>query len=326
MDLLRPALRQLLRAALLMAAVVLLNFLLIHMAPGDPALTIAGEAGGSRPEVLEELRRLYGLDKSFLAQFWIYVEQVLRGDFGHSFYFNAPVLDLVVARMPATALLVLSALLWSMVLGTALGVLSARKPDGLLSHTVNVMSVVGYSAPVFWTGLVLVIVFASKLPIFPVSDMVDHSRPHASVLQYMADVGRHLVLPALSLGLLYLAQFARIARASMIGVFAADYIRTARAKGMPEWIVIWKHGLRNGMLPVITIAGLQLGHVVSGAVLVETVYSWPGLGRLAYDSILRRDHPTILGILVFSTLLVVAVNFLTDLAYRLADPRIRLSR
>lgn len=315
--------RQLGRSVLLLTAVVLLNFLLIHLAPGDPLYTIAGEAGGSQPQVLEELRRIYGLDRSFLEQFWIYLKRVLMGDLGQSFYFNAPVVGLVLERMPATALLVTAALVWSMLLGTALGVLSARKPDGILSHSINVLAVVGYSAPVFWIGLLFLIAFASKLPIFPVSGMIDHSAVHVTVASYMLDVLHHLVLPATSLGLIYLAQFARISRASMISVFSADYIRTARAKGLPEWVVIWKHGLRNGLLPVITIAGLQLSHVVSGAVLVETVYDWPGLGRLAYDSILRRDHPTILGILIFSTMLVVVVNLLTDIAYRLADPRVR---
>jgi peptide/nickel transport system permease protein len=314
---------QLGRSVLLLTAVVLLNFLLIHLAPGDPLYTIAGEAGGSQPHVLEELRRIYGLDRGFLEQFWIYLQRVLTGDLGQSFYFNAPVVSLVLERMPATALLVLAALIWSMLVGTALGVLSARKPDGFLSHSINVLAVIGYSAPVFWIGLLFLIAFASKLPIFPVSGMIDHSAVHTSWTGYILDVLHHLALPAASLGLIYLAQFARISRASMISVFSADYIRTARAKGLPEWVVIWKHGLRNGLLPVITIAGLQLSHVVSGAVLVETVYDWPGLGRLAYDSILRRDHPTILGILIFSTMLVVVVNLLTDVAYRLADPRVR---
>lgn len=311
------------RATALLVAVVLLNFLLIHLAPGDPLYTIAGEAGGSQPQVLEELRRLYGLDQSFASQFAIYLRRVLTGDLGQSFYFNAPVVTLVLARLPATALLVIAALLWSMLVGTALGVIAARKPNGFVSHAINALSVVGYSAPVFWIGLLFLILFASKLPMFPVSGMVDHSLVHGSLFSRGLDVAHHLVLPALSLGLVYLAQFARIARANMISVFSADYIRTARAKGLPERLVVWKHGLRNGMLPVITIAGLQLSHVVSGAVLVETVYDWPGLGRLAYDSILRRDHPTILGILIFSTILVVVVNILTDIAYRIADPRVR---
>lgn len=326
MAILRAIASQLGRSVLLLTAVVLLNFLLIHLAPGDPLYTIAGEAGGSQPHVLEELRKIYGLDRGFLEQFWIYLNRVLAGDLGQSFYFNAPVASLVLERMPATALLVMAALIWSMVLGTALGVLSARKPDGFLSHSINVLAVVGYSAPVFWIGLLFLIAFASKLPVFPVSGMVDHGAVHVSLTGYILDVLHHLVLPAASLGLIYLAQFARISRASMISVFSADYIRTARAKGLPEWIVIWKHGLRNGLLPVITIAGLQLSHVVSGAVLVETVYDWPGLGRLAYDSILRRDHPTILGILIFSTMLVIVVNLLTDVAYRLADPRVRTQR
>jgi len=248
----------------------------------------------------------------------------MQGDLGRSFYFNAPVAALIAQRVPATLLLVGTAILGAVGLGTLLGVTAARRPAGLLSHAITVLSLVGFAAPVFWTGILLILLFASVLPIFPVEGMRDVAR--LDTLGWWGrsvDVAYHLVLPAATLGLIYLAQYSRLARASMLEVLGADYIRTARAKGLAERIVIFKHALRNAVLPVVTVVGLQFSQIFSGAVLVETVFAWPGLGRLAYDSILRRDSPTILGILLFSGLIVIVVNLLTDLAYRLVDPRIR---
>jgi len=314
--------RRLLHALLLIFAVVTLNFVLIHIAPGDPVETIAGSMGGLSEELREELRTQYGLDKPLPVQLGVYLGQVLRGDLGYSYYFNLPVTQLIAERVPATLLLVLSAVLGAFVVGTALGALAARKPGGVLSQAVTVLSIVGYSAPVFWTGIVLVIVFASALPIFPVSDMRSTGSSGAG-LGACLDVLHHLVLPAFTLGFVYLAQYSRLARASVMEALAADYIRTARAKGVAERAVLYRHALRNAVLPVITMLGLQFGNVLAGAILVETVFNWPGLGRLAFDSVLRRDYPTLLGILLCSCVLVVVMNQLTDLAYRLIDPRIR---
>jgi peptide/nickel transport system permease protein len=316
--------RRLVHAIGLLIAVVLFNFALIHLAPGDPAQVIAGEMGGANPQILAQLRAAYHLNDSFAEQLWIYVAHVLRGDLGRSFYFNAPVAALIWQRVPATLILVGTAILGAVIAGTLLGVAAARRPDGLLSHTITVLSLVGFSAPVFWTAILLILLFASAVPIFPVEGMRDVARlgtlgPWGRTV----DVAYHLVLPATTLGLIYLAQYSRLARASMLDVLGADYIRTARAKGLAERLVVFKHALRNAILPVVTVVGLQFSQILSGAVLVETVFDWPGLGRLAYDSILRRDSPTILGILVFSALIVMAANLLTDLAYRLIDPRIR---
>ena len=309
-------------AVLLVVAVVVLNFLLIHLAPGDPADVIAGEMGGADPEILRQLRIAYGLDKSLAEQLWRYVARVLSGDLGQSYYFNAPVTDLILQRLPATLLLVVTAVLAAMLVGTLLGVIAARRPTGWLSHVISALSVVGYSAPVFWTGILLILLFASVIPVLPVAGMRDVARAGGGRLGDALDVLRHLLLPATTLAIVYLAQYSRLARASMLEVLGADYIRTARAKGLPEHVVVFKHALRNAVLPVITVAGLQFGQVMAGAVLVETVFAWPGLGRLAYESILRRDSPTLLGILLFSALVVIAANVVTDLAYRLVDPRI----
>jgi peptide/nickel transport system permease protein len=307
---------------LLLTAVAFLNFTLIYLAPGDAAEVIAVSMGGAAPEILESIRHSYGLDLAFVEQFARYMRRIAGGDLGRSFYFNEPVLHLIVQRLPATALLVLSALCLSVLCGVALGTLSARKPKSLFNHCVSVFSLAGYAAPVFWTGIVLLVCFASAVPLFPVSGMEDVASPKTG-FGYGLDVLHHLTLPAVTLSVLNTAQYCRLTRASLLEILQADYIRTARAKGLSEGMVLGKHALRNALIPVITVAGMQFGSLFAGAVLVETVFAWPGLGRLVFDSILRRDYPVLLGILLFSAVLVMSANILTDLAYRAVDPRIR---
>jgi peptide/nickel transport system permease protein len=309
----------------LLLAVVVLNFLLIQAAPGDPAQVIAGEMGGASPEIMAEIRTRYGLDRSVPEQLATYVGKVARGDLGYSFYFNEPVSTLILGRLPATALLVLTSLGFAVLVGAGLGILSARRPDGLLSHAVSFVAIAGNAAPVFWTGLMLLVLFASVWPVLPVAGMSDVANPGTG-LAYALDVARHLVLPAMALGIVYVAQYSRLMRTSMIDALQADYIRTARAKGLPERLVVGKHALRNALIPLVTMVGLQFGQLFAGAILVETVFAWPGLGRLTFESILRRDYPTLLGILFCSALLVIAANLVTDLIYRLIDPRIRAGR
>ncbi len=316
-------LRRLFYGLLLMLGVVVLNFLLIRLAPGDPAVVIAGEMGGADEALLAAIRADYGLDKPVLTQLGIYIGNVLQGDLGQSFFFNQPVATLIGDRIGPTILLVLSAQVLSILLGVFLGVIAARKPNGVLSGFVSVFATIGYAVPVFWTGIMLIILFASVFPIFPVEGMQSVRLRDAGVLTRALDVAHHLVLPAFTLALIYLAQYARLSRASMLEVLGSDYIRTARAKGASERSVLFKHALRNASLPILTVAGLQFGNLISGALLVETVFNWPGMGRLAFDSILRRDYPTIMGVLFFASAMVVVANLLTDLSYRLADPRLR---
>ena len=308
----------------LVLAVVVLNFVLVHAAPGDPVETIAGASGGMDEKLQAELRAKYGLDQPLPVQLGIYLGKVVRGDLGYSYFFNLPVSDLILERVPATLLLVLTSVLTAFLIGTTLGVLSSRKPNGWLSQLINVMSLVGFAAPVFWMGMLLIILLASIFPVFPVSGM---RGIESSGLGWadVVDVLHHLVLPSLTLGLVYLAQYSRLSRAAMLDVLGADYIRTARAKGLPERLVLYKHALRNAVLPVVTILGLQFGNVLAGAIVVETVFNWPGLGRLAFESVLRRDYPTILGVLLFSSIVVIVMNQVTDLCYRLIDPRIKTS-
>jgi peptide/nickel transport system permease protein len=270
------------------------------------------------------LRHHYGLDKPLFVQFLTYLKNVAQGDLGHSFYFNQPVLKVVLNRFPATALLFILSLVCSVVLGTFLGNLASIKPDSYFSAAVTIFSLAGHSAPAFWLGILLLLAFSVFIPIFPVVGMISTTLiiKGGSFWEYLLDITMHLILPVTTLSVIYFASFSRLARASMMDVLRTDYIRMARVKGLPEHIVIFKHALRNAALPVITTAGLRLGQVFSGAVVVETVFAWPGLGQLAFQSVLRRDYPTILGILFFATLMVIVSNILTDLAYKVVDPRV----
>ena len=325
MNFARTLATRLVQAALLVLAVVVLNFVLVHAAPGDPVETITGASGGMSPELMAQLRTQYGLDKPLVVQLGVYLGKVMSGDLGYSYFFNLPVSSMIVERVPATLLLVLSSVLLAFVVGTTLGVLSSRRPNGLLSQFITVLSLVGFAAPVFWMGIMLVILFASVLPILPVSGMRAIDSSGGAGLADMIDVLYHLILPTLTLSLVYLAQYSRLSRSSMLDVLGSDFIRTARAKGLAERVVMYKHALRNALLPVVTVLGLQFGNVMAGAILVETVFNWPGLGRLAFESVLRRDYPTILGLLLFSSIVVVVMNLMTDLCYRLIDPRIKTS-
>jgi len=316
--------RRVLHALALLLAVIVLNFVLLHLAPGDIAQVIAGEMGGITQQGLADIRAQYGLDKPLPEQLFIYLGNFAHLEFGDSFFYNQPVLTLIGQRVPATLLLVITALILSVVFGTVIGVISARRPNSPLSHLVTLISVGGYSVPVFWLGIMLLVLFASVLPLFPTAGMYDAAK-QVGAFGFAVDVAHHLVLPVFTLAFIYLGQYSRLARGSMLETLASDYVRTARAKGLSETLVVYKHALRNAVLPVITMAGLQFSQLFAGAILVETVFNWPGLGRLAFDAIVSRDYPTVLGILFFSALIVVVANLLTDLCYRLVDPRIRLS-
>lgn len=309
-------------ALILLLAVLVLNFALMYLAPGDIADTIAGDMGGANAEVMAEIRRSYGLDRPVWEQLVSYLWNVVQLDLGYSYFFNTSVVSLLAERVPATLLLVVSAQILAIFVGVLLGVVAARRPNGLTSHAVTLLALFGFSAPVFWTGIMLLIAFSLLVPLFPVAGMQDVTIDGGAWVK-MVDVAHHLVLPTITLASIFLALYSRLCRASMLEVMGSDYIRTARAKGLSDRQVVVKHALKNALNPVVTLAGLQFSAVVSGAVLVETVFSWPGLGTLALQSIIARDTPTILGILFFSSLVVVVANLLTDLALRLIDPRIR---
>ena len=306
--------------------VVILNFLMLHLAPGDVADTIAATMGGADEKDMAQLRMEYGLDKPFLIQLMQYISKVAMLDLGNSHFYNMPVFDLIMERLPATLLLVFSAQLVSLVLGILLGVYAAQNPNGLSSLIVNMLSLFGYAAPVFWTGILLLIAFSLYIPLFPVAGMRDVTIESENFFIHVLDVMRHLFLPMITLASIFLAYYSRLCRASMLEVLGADFVRTAKAKGLSHRDILIKHALKNSLSPVITFAGLSFSAVVSGAILVETVFSWPGLGTLAFNSIIARDTPVLLGILIFSTLMVTVGNLLTDLVLRTIDPRIKGSQ
>lgn len=308
----------------LILAVIVLNFILIHIAPGDAATAIAGDQSASDPEVIEQIREQYGLDEPLIIQLGTYIGNVLQGDLGESIWFNEPVTDLLLERIWPTVLLSAAALTFAVILGVTIGTIAARRPESIVSHAVTVLALVGFAMPAFWTGLLLLIIVGVNVDFFPVSGFHDIDF-EGNWFESWLDIGQHLILPALTLGIIYLAQYSRLSRASMLEVLESDYVRTARAKGLSERSVTFKHGLRNGIIPVVTILGLQFGAVLSGAILVESVFAWPGLGRLAFEAVTRRDTPVLLGVLLLVSVAVIIANLLTDLLYRLIDPRIRIS-
>jgi peptide/nickel transport system permease protein len=302
-------------------AVVVLNFLLIHLAPGDVSILLAGE--NADPAYMAMVRERYGLDRPFLEQLWVYLRQVATGDLGLSFRSRQPVWDEILERVPATLLLVGTSLLLSVVLGTLIGAWIARRPGSWLDSLVSAAAVALFSVPVFWLGLMLILLFSVQVPLFPTMGMTTPGAP-ATGLARLADVAWHLVLPVLSLMTVSVGQYVRLARTSIAEALTEPYVVTARAIGFPERDVLLRHALPNAALPIVTVLGLQVGLLLTGAVLTETVFSWPGLGRMLYDAILARDTPVILGTFITMSAMVALSSLATDLAYAALDPRVRL--
>ena len=272
--------------------------------------------------IVEQIRTAYGLDKPIYVQLFKYLLKMLTGDLGYSYYYDKPVLFLLLSHLPSTLMLTLAALIIAVLIGTLLGVIAALRPQGISSHVVTVFSLLGYATPVFWLGMMVLLLFSLYIPIFPAFGIRSIPVPETAIARVL-DMLHHLVLPIFTLSILFLASYSRVGRASMLDVLGSDYIRTARSKGLSEVVVIFKHALKNAAMPIVTLAGLQLGYIFSGAVLVETVFSLPGVGPLLYESIMRRDYPVMLGVLFGAAVTTVIANILTDLSYRLLDPRIR---
>jgi len=305
-------------------ATAVLNFALLKALPGDLVDVIASESGSVSAEYVAELRQLYGLERSAAAQLVSYVGRVLQGDLGYSFRFGEPVLALVLQRLPATLSLVGVALTVSVLVGVLLGVAAARRPHGLADALISSAATLGYSAPMFWTALMLIVLFGVRLEWFPIAGVRDISAGYQG-WRLLLDQAWHLVLPALTLSIYYLAVYVRLTRAAMIESLAEDFVRTARAKGAPERTVVWRHALRHALLPVLTMLGLQSSALLGGSIVVETVFAWPGLGQLSFEAIKSRDLPVLLGVLLFSGVLVVLVNALVDVLQARLDPRIRVT-
>lgn len=314
--------RRFLQAIPLILGIIVVNFSLIHLAPGDPIITLVGESQVS-PEYIASVKKEYGLDQPLPTQLLYYVLGVLRGNFGYSFSFKQSVLGVILERVPATVLLMLVAIVYSTLLGVVFGVISSKRQYSRTDQLFTLLSLVGYSLPVFWLGQILLITLSLKFSLFPAQGMQSLREPLTGIA-YWLDLLHHLVLPAFALGLSYLAINTRFTRASMIEVMSEDYIRSARAKGLSEGTVTYKHALRNALLPLVTMTGLNFGFLLTGAVLTETVFAWPGLGRLMYDSIYTRDYPVLMGMFILISVGVILANLITDILYSVLDPRIRL--
>lgn len=322
-DRFRFVLLRIMRSLIVVAGILVVNFILLHMAPGDAVEILAGESGGADAEYLERLRESYGLDRPLPVQFFSYAAGLLTFDFGWSPRNNATVASLILARLPATLLLAGGALLGALVMGVLLGVLASRRPNSITDNAISVVSLLAYAMPVFWLGLMLIVVFSINLGWLPTGGFRSLDQTYTG-FAYVLDIGRHALLPILTLSLFYTAIYARLMRASMLEVSGLDYVRTARAKGLSERRVLYGHILRNALLPLATMIGIHLGALLGGAVVVEMIYSWPGLGRLAFEAIMSRDLNLLLGILFLSSLLVVVINILMDVVYVALDPRINV--
>lgn len=314
--------RRLIQLVLVLLGTTVLNFALLKLMPGDLVDVIASESGNVSPQYVAQLREAYGLNQSAATQLLHYIGHALRLDLGFSFRFGEPVTALVFGRLPATLALIGTALVVSVSLGILLGVCAARRPHGVVDTLVSTLATLGYSAPMFWTALMLIVIFGVHLEWLPIGGVVDTNIAHHGFALLLDRLG-HLVLPAATLVLYYVAIFARLARASMIETLQEDFIRTARAKGGRPWYVVTHHALRHAVLPVLTMLGLQGSALIGGSVIVETVFGWPGLGQLSFEAIKSRDVNLLVGVLLLSACLVVLLNLIVDLLYGLIDPRTR---
>jgi dipeptide transport system permease protein len=319
--------------------ITLLAFFLVRLVPGDPIETMAGERGID-PARHEQLRKEYGFDRPILVQYGIYIARVLKGDLGKSVVTQESVLTEFLALFPATVELAFCAIVFALVIGLPAGIIAAVRRNSVFDHGVMGISLTGYSMPIFWWGLILILLFSVQLGLTPVSGRI-------GVLYYIEPVTgfllidtlffsdeegaflsavEHLILPTIVLGTVPLAVIARMTRSAMLEVLGEDYIRTAKAKGLSRFRVVALHGLRNALIPVVTVIGLQVGVLFTGAILTETIFSWPGVGKWLIEAIFRRDYPVLQGGALLLGVVVMTVNLLVDLAYGLINPRIRHTR
>jgi peptide/nickel transport system permease protein len=312
-----------------------LVFFLMQLAPGDPVTLLLGE--DAEPHEIEEVTREWGLDQPIIVQYWQFVSQAVQGNFGESMRYGEPVVTLVAERLPATVELALASMLVAIIIALPIGVYSAIKHNSLWDHSGMTVALVGISVPNFWLGIMLIFFLGGQLNLLPVAGRLTYGVNVEPVTQLMLvdaliagdlaafwDAVKHILLPAITLGTSFAAIITRISRSSVLEVIRQDYITTARAKGLSERTVIWKHTLRNALITIITILGLQLGALLSGSVITETVFSWPGIGSLLIQSITTRDYKLAQGVIFFFAMVYFFVNLTVDLLYTWVDPRIRL--
>lgn len=314
--------RRLLRAVPTVLLIAVAVFFLLKLAPGDAAEVLAGESGAATEEYVQELRAKFRLDQPLVVQLVTYMKNIVTLDLGYSFRQNMPVAELIGNRLGPTVLLMVTALLLAILGGIGLGVVAGSRPNSWIDHLASVFSLISYSTPMFWAGLMLIVVFSLNLGWFPTSGMETIGAFHEG-WDRAVDIAHHLVLPAFTLSLFYLAIFMRLMRAAMLEQLGMDYVVTARAKGMKTGRIVVRHVVRNAALPVLTMVGVQMGNLIGGSVIIETVFGWPGLGLLAFESLFARDLNLLLGIFFVSAVLVVVINLLVDVAYTFLDPRIK---
>ncbi|MEH8025299.1 ABC transporter permease subunit [Gallibacterium anatis] len=315
--------------------ITLLTFALIHLIPGDPIEIRMGERGLS-PEVHQQMMHQLGLDKPLPEQYFDYLKGITHGDFGTSFKNNVPVLDEFLSLFPATIELAVFAILFAVIIGIPIGILAAIKRGSIFDHSVMAISLTGYSMPIFWWGLLLMLLVSVQWNLTPVSGRIDAEYWVDSVTGFMLidswlsgepgafkSAVMHLILPSIVLGTIPLAVISRMTRSSMLEVLGEDYIRTARAKGLSSMRVIVVHALRNALIPVVTVIGLIVGQLLSGAILTETIFSWPGIGKWVIEAIRARDYPVVQSAVLIIATIIILVNLLVDLLYGVVNPRIR---
>jgi len=311
--------RRLIQAVPLMLGVVVINFVLIHLAPGGFLELMTAENQVSDPATVALLRTTYGLDDPAWLQLLKYIWALAHFDFGFSYRQNMPVIDAIRINLPATVLLMISSITLAFTVGVAAGVVASTKVRTVWDTIVSVAAMFFFAAPSFWLGIMMIVLFAVKLGWMPVGGMATIGGGNG-----ILDILHHLVLPTLALGLFYAAIYARVMRSSMLEVSQLDFVRTARAKGLSRTRVTLSHVLRSALLPVITILGVQMGTILAGSVVIESVFSWPGIGSLLFDSVSSRNYPVVLGIMVLGSMVVIVANIAVDLLYMWLDPRIEI--
>ncbi len=308
--------------AITLFAVVTFNFVLFRVLPGDPLQLIA-RSGHLPPEALARLRALFGLDRSLPVQYWYYLRNLAHGQFGFSFTYRRPVSSILAERMTNTIILLGAATIFIVLLGVGLGVFAAARRGSRADSETVVTALIFWSLPTFWTGMILVFLLGVWLHAFPISGITTPGAAYSSWWDQTTDVVSHIFLPTVTLALVDIGQFILITRSSLVDVLTEDFILTAKAKGLSRRNVVWRHGVRNALLPVITASALYISLVVGGAIQVETVFSWPGMGRLIYDAVLRRDYPILEACFLIFAVTVILANLASDLLYQVLDPRVR---
>jgi len=310
--------RRVLGAIPLILLVLVMSFTILHIAPGDPVFLFIQGGAGTTVEYVERIRAKLGLDKPLGEQLVVFIVNIFHGDLGFSHFYQHPVSEIIVERLPITFSLVILSTLFAAMAGITLGAFAARHPYSLIDTANTVIAVSGYSIPQFWLGQLLIIVFAVHLHVLPTGGIPIRALGNVSLLDWV----QHFTLPVLSLAFIQLALVARVTRASMLEILGMDYITSARAKGVKERTVLFKHALRNAILPVLTVISVNFAFQFAGAMIIETVFSWPGLGRMMFESVFRRDYPVLMGLLVVTSVGVIVINLLTDLLYAYLDPRV----